>query len=411
MQTKITINNSSQTCFIDIEGTIGIERGEGSASSGIATYEAFRREVERIAEVAAQRVVVNIRSTGGDVNDALLIYDALRALDAHITTRCYGYTASAATIIAQAADKGAREISSNAMYLIHRSMCAIEGNALSLEARADLLHKTDERLAQLYALHGGESAEAYADLMAENNGEGRWLTAEETVALGLADRIFDSAAAVGVEVAEDAHEEEKFKEVLPVAMAAADAAGEVAAADAAGEIAAAGASGEATEEDAPLEADPLAAEPAAAAPPLPQEVKKALNVAAGELLRYIFERFAYRWEQWMERLRERREEKRAEREESALEEETSPVSEEASSGADTATTTEEQPSATASQVHAMASPLAQVQAARRSKVAFDEGQRRYSATTTKSVEDPSHTAPNMRTNERAYSDDVKAFSR
>ena len=402
MQTKITISNSSQTCFIDIEGTIGIERKDGNSSGGVATYEAFRREVERIAEVAAQRVVVNIRSTGGDVNDALLIYDALRALDAHITTRCYGYTASAATIIAQAADKGAREISSNAMYLIHRSMCAIEGNALSLEARADLLHKTDERLAQLYALHGGESAEAYADLMAENNGEGRWLTAEETVALGLADRIFDSAAAVGVEAAEDAHEEEKFKEVLPVAMAAAGAAGEVAAA---------GASGEATEEDAPLEADPLAAEPAAAAPPLPQEVKKALNVAAGELLRYIFERFAYRWEQWMERLRERREEKRAEREESALEEETSSVSEEASSGADTATATEEQPSATASQVHAMSSPLAQVQAARRSKVAFDEGQRRYSATTTKPVEDPSHTAPNMRTNERAYSDDVKAFSR
>ena len=87
MQTKITITNSFQTCFIDIEGTIGVEQEQGGASSSVATYEAFRREVERIAEVAAQRVVVNIRSTGGDVNDALLIYDALRALDAHVTTR------------------------------------------------------------------------------------------------------------------------------------------------------------------------------------------------------------------------------------------------------------------------------------------------------------------------------------
>ena len=376
MQTKITISNSSQTCFIDIEGTIGIERGDGAAGTGVATYEAFRREVERIAEVAAQRVVVNIRSTGGDVNDALLIYDALRALDAHITTRCYGYTASAATIIAQAADKGAREISSNAMYLIHRSMCAIEGNAPSLEARADLLHKTDERLAQLYALHTGTSAEVYAALMAENNGEGRWLTAQETVEMGLADRIFDSAAV------EEELPEGEAERVLPLAMAS-DASEEVSplAAD-------------------PLTADPLAAEPAAAAPPLPQEVKKALNVAAGELLRYLFDRFAYRWEQWMERLRERREERRAEREVSS-----------ADSGAEEEVSAEMQPSATASEVNAMASPLAQVQAARRSRVAFDEGQRRYSATATKPVEDPSHTAPNMRANERAYSDDVKAFSR
>ena len=88
MQTKITITNSSQTCFIDIEGTIGVEHNEGGVTTSVATYEEFRREVERIAEVAAQRVVVNIRSTGGDVNDALLIYDALRAIDAHVTTRC-----------------------------------------------------------------------------------------------------------------------------------------------------------------------------------------------------------------------------------------------------------------------------------------------------------------------------------
>ena len=53
------------------------------------------------------------------MNDALLIHDALTALGAHITTRCYGYTASAATIIAQAASPGCREISANALYLIH----------------------------------------------------------------------------------------------------------------------------------------------------------------------------------------------------------------------------------------------------------------------------------------------------
>ena len=86
--------------------------------------------VRRIAEIDASEVVVNIRSTGGDVNDALLIHDALTALGAHITTRCYGYTASAATIIAQAASPGCREISANALYLIHTAVCATEGLSL-----------------------------------------------------------------------------------------------------------------------------------------------------------------------------------------------------------------------------------------------------------------------------------------
>ena len=189
MQTKITIRNEAQTCYIDIEGVIGVpEQNQfDNASQAVATFETFRREVERIAQVAATSVVVNIRSTGGDVNDALLIYDALQGLDARITTRCYGYTASAATIIAQAADKGCREISSNALYLIHNSMCAIEGNASTLESRAELLRKTDERLAHLYAQHSGREAETFVELMAENNGEGRWLTAEETLEAGLAD--------------------------------------------------------------------------------------------------------------------------------------------------------------------------------------------------------------------------------
>lgn len=259
MQTKITIRNEAHTCYIDIEGTIGVPEQHQfeNASTRVATFERFRQEVARIAEIAATKVVVNIRSTGGDVNDALLIYDALMGLDAHITTRCYGYTASAATIIAQAANDGCREISSNAMYLIHKSTCSIEGNASSLDARADLLRKTDERLASLYALHSGRDAQYFADLMAENNGEGRWLTAEETVAAGLADRITDPLI-TGVLVPE--------------------------------------------KEDTPSDVD----------------IPQVENSAASEIIRYLLGRLAYRIEEWLERLHEKhvakREAKRAEKE-------------------------------------------------------------------------------------------------
>lgn len=191
MQNNIRIRNRAKQCTIDIEGTIGIpeEWQFEDPAQRVATYDAFRNAVRCIGGIEAAEIVVNIRSTGGDVNDALLIYEALTGLSARITTRCYGYTASAATLIAQAASEGRREISANALYLIHNAVCATEGNAEELEARLDLLHQTDQRLAALYAARSGKSEADFAALMSENNGCGRWLSPAEAVAAGLADSI------------------------------------------------------------------------------------------------------------------------------------------------------------------------------------------------------------------------------
>ena len=191
MKTKIKITNEASICTIDIEGVIGIpEESQFSKNSqSIATYERFSDELAKIRAIEAEEIVVNIRSTGGDVNDALLIYESLVSLDAKITTRCYGYTASAATIIAQAANKDCREIASSALYLIHKSSSAIEGNASDLAERIELLAKTDDRIASLYAARSGVERDRFIELMGENGGRGRWLSPDEVVELGLADRV------------------------------------------------------------------------------------------------------------------------------------------------------------------------------------------------------------------------------
>ncbi len=192
----ININNNADCCHIEIEGTIGIpeEWQFEEADHRVATYERFREAVARIAEIQAPKVIVTIRSTGGDVNDALLIHDALRQINGQITTRCYGYTASAATIIAQAASEGCRQLSANALYLIHRATCTTEGNAAQLGEQLALLEQTDERLASLYAARSGRPSENFRALMAENNGNGRWLSPDEAIEAGLADAIIDPEA-------------------------------------------------------------------------------------------------------------------------------------------------------------------------------------------------------------------------
>ncbi len=191
METQIKITNEASVCTIDIEGVIGVSEKEQFTDSAhsIATYERLSQEIEKIKSIEADEIVVNIRSTGGDVNDAMLIYEALVALNTKITTRCYGYTASAATIIAQSASEECREIAASALYLVHMSSSCIEGNSEDLIERIDLLKKTDDRIASLYAMRSGRDKAHFVNLMAENHGRGRWLTPEEVVEAGFADRI------------------------------------------------------------------------------------------------------------------------------------------------------------------------------------------------------------------------------
>ena len=193
MNEFIKIKNEADCAIIDIEGTIGVpeECQFSDHESYVATYERFKASLMRIADIEHSQIRVNIRSTGGSVNDALLIYEALRATGAKVITCCYGYTASAATIVAQAASQGCRLIAPTSLYLVHNSIAAIEGNVEELRAEVEMLQKTDERIADIYATHSGRSVEEMAALMAENGGRGRWLSPDEAIALGLVDARLD----------------------------------------------------------------------------------------------------------------------------------------------------------------------------------------------------------------------------
>lgn len=177
------------TVVINIEGTIGVPEDWqfDTDDERVATYEKFRATIDSIRAVDARDVTVNIRSRGGSVEDALLIYEALSTLSARVETVCHGYVASAATVIAQAGD--CRKISNGTLYLVHRATMAVDGNTDEILYASALLGKTDERIAQIYADRSGLPVEEFRELMSRDAGRGEWLTPEEAVAAGLADEV------------------------------------------------------------------------------------------------------------------------------------------------------------------------------------------------------------------------------
>ncbi|MFI3331306.1 MAG: Clp protease ClpP [Rikenellaceae bacterium] len=182
---KFLISNTAANVFtIDIDGEIGI------LNEDAFSFSELKEKLNEINQLQNPLLRINIRSTGGDVNDALLIYDALCELsEVEIVTCCYGYVASAATIIAQAASEGNREISQNALYLIHKAMCHGEGNSNNLTSLLELLDKTDQRIASIYAQRSGKPQDEFIELMNKNNGDGLWLTSTEALEAGLVDKI------------------------------------------------------------------------------------------------------------------------------------------------------------------------------------------------------------------------------
>jgi len=197
---SVTNKAESSEAVIDIEGIIGIPEWWqfDDDESRISTYDKFKACIDNIRKVSAKKVTVNIRSLGGNVDDALLIHDTLVALNADVVTVSFGYTASAATIIHQAGKM--RKISSNSLYLIHQASTWTAGNVNNIRETISMLEKSDDRIAALYAARSGETKEFYEEIMSRANGNGEWLSPDEVLQAKLADEAVKLSAVTNIDM-------------------------------------------------------------------------------------------------------------------------------------------------------------------------------------------------------------------
>jgi len=131
-------------------------------------------------------VIAAFNSIGGDLFDGLAMHNALSRLGERCTGRIDALAASAASVAVCGAHRVV--IAANAMLMIHNPYTYTGGDAEDFRRVADVLDQTLEAIIAAYKAKAPNIDDA--ELRRMVNAE-TWLTANEALALGLADEVGD----------------------------------------------------------------------------------------------------------------------------------------------------------------------------------------------------------------------------
>ena len=157
------------------------------------TGEVIRSETSANAFREALEVVqinIYINSYGGSVFEGTAIYNQLKRHPAHKTVYIDGFACSIASVIAMAGDEVV--MPRNAMMMVHNMWMGAVGNAAELRKAADDLDKINEAGRTAYLEKAGDKLSP--ELIAQLEDDETWLTAEECIKYGLADRYAEQDA-------------------------------------------------------------------------------------------------------------------------------------------------------------------------------------------------------------------------
>lgn len=143
------------------------------------TAEAF------IASLPAGDLNLRVNSPGGNAFEAMSIYSHLSSRPGRVRVTVDGLCASAATVIAMAADRGELVTSAGSVWMVHEAWIETAATAGELRKQADILDIMNQVIAGTYSSRTGLPVAHWLDLMAKET----WFSGPESVTALLADRI------------------------------------------------------------------------------------------------------------------------------------------------------------------------------------------------------------------------------
>ena len=127
------------------------------------------------------RIILN--SYGGNCNAATQMHDAIHHYPGKVHLVISGTAASAATVVAMAADR--LEMTPGSLFMIHDPMLATYGNESTMEAAIDTLRACKNSILNMYMTRAKGSRDELAEMMKNTT----WMDANEAFANGFVDGI------------------------------------------------------------------------------------------------------------------------------------------------------------------------------------------------------------------------------
>jgi ATP-dependent Clp protease protease subunit len=132
-------------------------------------------------------ITIYVNSPGGSVTAGMSIYDTMTFIKPEISTVVMGQACSMGSLLASAGTKGKRYVLPNSRHMIHQPLGSAKGQATDVEIQANELLRWKKVLTEIYVKTTGKDYKTLEADMERDN----FLTADEAVAYGLADKIVE----------------------------------------------------------------------------------------------------------------------------------------------------------------------------------------------------------------------------
>jgi len=140
------------------------------------------------SENPSKDISMYINSPGGVVTAGMAIHDTMQYIKPRVSTVCIGQAASMGSFLLAAGEPGMRIALPNARIMVHQPSGGARGMASDIEIQAREILRIRKRMNDLYVKYTGKSLTDIEKAMDRDT----FLEAEEALAFGIVDKVFES---------------------------------------------------------------------------------------------------------------------------------------------------------------------------------------------------------------------------
>jgi ATP-dependent Clp protease protease subunit len=147
------------------------------------------------AEDPQKDIYLYINSPGGSVDSGMAIFDTMQWISNDVATVAMGLAASMGQFLLSAGTKGKRYALPHSRIMMHQPSGGLGGTASDIRIQAEQSLHIKKTMSRLIAEHTGQTI----DQIEADSDRDRWFTAEEALAYGFIDHVFEKAAQIPTE--------------------------------------------------------------------------------------------------------------------------------------------------------------------------------------------------------------------